>query len=76
MIRKPDSNNCQDLRETSEDREVGCPFCEIPKKRILEEDKLCFVISDGFPVTDLQTLEIPKRYVETYFDLNQPELKG
>ena len=52
-------------------REIGCPFCEIPKKRILEEDKLCFVIRDGFPVTNLHTLVIPKRHVETYFDLYQ-----
>jgi len=56
--------------------EQDCPFCEIPKKRILEEDELCYVIRDGFPVTDLHTLVIPKRHVETYFDLYQPELNS
>ena len=76
MITKPDSKKVQDFRETSEDREVGCPFCEIPKKRILEEDELCYVIHDGFPVTDLHTLVIPKRHVETYFDLYQLELNS
>ncbi len=76
MITNTDSNKVQDLRETSEDREVDCPFCEIPQKRILEEDELCYVIRDGFPVTDLHTLVIPKRHVETYFDLYQPELNS
>jgi len=45
-------------------------------KRILEEDELCYVIRDGFPVTDRHTLVIPKRHVETYFDLYQPELNS
>ena len=49
----------------NDEREIGCPFCEIPKKRILEEDELCYVIRDRFPVTDLHTLVIPKRHLET-----------
>ena len=64
------------VRESYAERKVGCPFCEIPKKRILEEDELCYVIRDGFPVTDLHTLVIPKRHVETYFDLYQSELNS
>ena len=59
--------------ESYEDREEGCLFCEIPKERIIDEDDLCYVVRDGFPVTDLHTLVIPKRHVETYFDLYQPE---
>ena len=76
MKRDKDSTDFRKVRESYEEREVGCPFCEIPKKRILEEDELCYVIRDGFPVTDLHTLVIPKRHVETYFDLYQPELNS
>ena len=76
MKRDKDSTDFLKVRESYEERESGCPFCEIPKKRILEEDELCYVIRDGFPVTDLHTLVIPKRHVETYFDLYQPELNS
>ena len=69
MKRDKDSTDFRKVRESYEEREDGCPFCEIPKKRILEEDELCYVIRDGFPVTDLHTLVIPKRHVETYCDL-------
>lgn len=31
------------------------------------------MIRDSFPVTPLHTLIIPKRHVETYFDLNEEE---
>ena len=62
--------------ESYEDRKEGWLFCEIPKERILDEDKLCYVVRDGFPVTVLHTLVIPKRHAETYFDLYQPELNS
>ena len=75
-ISDSDSNEVQDSMRITKDRKIGCPFCEIPKQRILEEDELCYVIRDGFPVTDLHTLVIPKRHVETYFDLYQPELNS
>ena len=75
-ISDSDSNEVQDSMRITKDRKIGCPFCEIPKKRILEEDELCYVIRDGFPVTDLHTLVIPKRHVETYFDLYQPEFNS
>ena len=75
-ISDSDSNEVQDSMRITKDRKNGCPFCEIPKQRILEEDELCYVIRDGFPVTDLHTLVIPKRHVETYFDLYQPELNS
>ena len=63
-------------KKSYEDREEGCLFCEKPKERILDEDDLCYVVRDGFPVTNLHTLVIPKRHAETYFDLYQPELNS
>jgi len=76
MKRDKDSTESRKVKESYEVREEGCLFCEIQKERILDEDNLFYVIRDGFPVTDLHTLVIPKRHVETYFDLYQPELNS
>ena len=76
MKRDKDSTDFRKVKESYEVREEGCLFCEIQKERILDEDNLFYVIRDGFPVTDLHTLVIPKRHVETYFDLYQPELNS
>ena len=53
-----------------------CPFCNIEQSRILKENEHCFVIYDGFPVTKLHSLIIPKRHVRSLFDLTQEELKS
>ena len=76
MKRDKDSTDFRKVKVSYEVREEGCLFCEIQKERILDEDNLFYVIRDGFPVTDLHTLVIPKRHVETYFDLYQPELNS
>ena len=51
-----------------------CLFCEIPADRIIASNDLAYAIHDGFPVTPLHTLIIPKRHVETYFDLTEAEI--
>ncbi len=51
-----------------------CVFCQIENERIVRETKLFVVMRDLFPVTDLHTLIIPKRHVESYFNLNASEL--
>jgi ATP adenylyltransferase len=51
-------------------------FCNLPKKRIIDEDEFMIVIKDGFPVTKHHTLIIPKRHVADYFGLHQPELNS
>ena len=48
-----------------------CWFCRIPPERILRESINCFTVLDGYPVTSLHTLIIPKHHTETYFDLKQ-----
>lgn len=52
---------------------TGCIFCNLENERTVEESKHYFVIRDLFPVSYLHTLVIPKRHVETYFDLNAKE---
>lgn len=51
-----------------------CLFCEIPADRVIANNDLAYAIHDGFPVTPLHTLVIPKRHVETYFDLTEAEI--
>ncbi|MGI3184316.1 HIT domain-containing protein [Nioella aestuarii] len=74
--RDNDDTDFRGILDSYEDREEGCLFCEIGSKRILDENELAYAIRDGFPVTDLHTLIIPKRHVADYFDLYQPELNA
>lgn len=38
------------------------------------ENKLAYAIRDGFPVTSMHTLIIPKRHLRDYFELQNDEL--
>ncbi len=49
-------------------------FCEIPTERIIAENAQAYAIRDGFAVTPLHTLIIPKRHATTYFDLLEDEI--
>lgn len=53
---------------------MTCLFCEIPAERIIAQNEFCYAIRDGFPVTPLHSLIIPKRHVVTYFDLSDEEV--
>ena len=50
-----------------------CIFCDIETSRIVVENDLAYAIYDGYPVTELHTLIIPKRHAETYFELTKEE---
>ena len=68
-----DATDFRAVREGYRHREKGCPFCEIPEKRIIAGNSLAFAIRDKFPVTDHHTLVIPKRHVSDFFDLHGGE---
>ncbi len=51
-----------------------CLFCSIPPERVINENKLAYVIYDGFPVTEYHMLIIPKRHASNYFDLTSDEI--
>lgn len=56
-----------------------CLFCNVQandRKRIVAENEFGYVIRDGFPVTPLHTLIIPKRHVLDYFGLHSDEVLG
>lgn len=54
-------------------KDQGCLFCDIPSERIILENAFAYAIRDGFPVTALHTLIIPKRHVIDYFGLDADE---
>lgn len=52
---------------------MTCPFCTLPRERLVFESELAFVIRDGFPVSPGHTLVIPKRHVASFFDTTADE---
>lgn len=73
MKRDRDDTDFRGMSQSYSERQVGCVFCEIPDDRIVEENGLAIAIRDGYAVTDMHTLVIPKRHVSDYFELHQPE---
>jgi ATP adenylyltransferase len=71
-----DDTDFRKLDEVFKARDKDCIFCKLPKSRIVDEDEFMLVVKDNFPVTKHHTLFIPKRHVEDYFGLYQPELNS
>ena len=46
------------------------------KFKKIDENDLFFAVRDGYPVTALHTLIIPKRHILSFFELNQSEQDG
>ncbi len=77
--RNTDSTDFRELSTQYEHRESDCLFCTIQssnRERIVDENALAYVIRDGFPVSELHSLIIPKRHVKDYFDLTQAEINA
>ncbi len=73
------SNPLQYLRPRTGDDPMptttpACLFCQLHPDAILLQNDLAFAIRDGFPVTPLHTLVIPKRHAADYFSLTREEL--
>ena len=49
-----------------------CLFCDLAQHSVIEND-LCYMIYDKFPVAAGHALVIPKRHVETVFEMNAEE---
>jgi len=54
---------------------MNCLFCELPKKRIFLENEFFLVIRDGYPISKGHSLVIPKRHVDSFFDLSFNEFQ-
>ena len=53
--------------------DTDCPFCTLPTDRIISESDYTITIRDGFPVSKGHTLIIPKRHVQSFFELQAIE---
>ena len=53
--------------------ETVCPFCNLEPDRIISESDYTVTIRDGFPVSQGHTLIIPKRHVQSFFELQAAE---
>ena len=55
---------------------INCIFCTIQPEKIILENQFSYVIFDGFPVTPLHSLIVPKRHVVDFFGLTKDELSA
>ena len=51
----------------------SCPFCTLPKSRVIDSSQHGLVIRDGFPISPGHTLIIPRRHTGSFFDLSTEE---
>ena len=76
MKRDTDDEDFRGMADSYKHREDNCLFCTLDPDRIIDENKLVYVIRDKYPVTDLHTLFVPKRHIENYSELHQPEINA
>ena len=53
--------------------EKPCPFCTLPRARIIDSSPYGLVIRDGYPISPGHTLIIPKRHIGSFFELEPDE---
>jgi diadenosine tetraphosphate (Ap4A) HIT family hydrolase/5-methylcytosine-specific restriction endonuclease McrA len=71
-----DATNLRELKATYDARPKDCIFCGMDKKRIVDENALCFAILDKHPVTKLHTLVITRRHIASWFEMSTSEHKA
>lgn len=52
---------------------LECPFCSVPKGKILVESEFFILRYDEYPVSNGHVLVIPKRHITSLFDLTEQE---
>ena len=53
-----------------------CIFCKIRTEELQFENQLAYSSRDSYPVSELHSLIVPKRHVETYFELTNDEIQA
>ena len=53
-----------------------CVFCKIRKEELQFENQLAYSSIDSYPVSEFHSLIVPKRHVETYFELTKEEIQA
>jgi diadenosine tetraphosphate (Ap4A) HIT family hydrolase len=74
--RDRDDTDFRPIRESYEDREKGCLFCEIDESRVNAENELAYAIFDGYPVTNGHALVTVRRHEPSFFSLSRPEVNS
>ena len=71
-----DDTDFRAIRAALNTRQAECPLCDIDTRRVIGENGLAVAVRDGYPVTLLHTLVIPRRHATTSFDLSVPEQRA
>ena len=58
-----------------EKRDASCTFCNLEKSSKIN-NTLAYAIKDKFPVTESHYLIIPRRHIDSFFELGTPEQKA
>ena len=53
-----------------------CILCKIRKEELQFENQLAYSSKDNYPVSEFHSLIVPKRHVESYFDLTEEEIQA
>ena len=53
-----------------------CIFCKIRKEELQFENHLAYSSIDSYPVSEFHSLIVPKRHVESYFELTSEEIQA
>ena len=53
-----------------------CIFCHIRQEELQFENQLAYSSIDSYPVSRFHSLIVPKRHVETYFELTNEEIQA
>ncbi len=53
-----------------------CIFCKIRKEELQFENQLAYSSIDSYPVSEFHSLIVPKRHVDTYFELTVEEIQA
>ena len=53
-----------------------CIFCKIRKEELQFDNQWAYSSIDSYPVSEFHSLIVPKRHVETYFELTNDEIQA
>ena len=71
-----DDTDFREVVASYKNRDDTCPFCSFKKSDIIDSEELAITVRDGYPVTPLHSLIIPKRHIGSYFELGRPEVNA
>ena len=76
MKRDSDDTDFRNVAQRYHDREAECAYCDLPTEILVLQNELSYATLDPSPISAGHTLIMPKRHVEDYFNLYQPELNA